>query len=48
MESTASHVHIPPLGHHQHNEVGRKLRTTLAELIDLSLIVNLSAPLRCR
>jgi starvation-inducible DNA-binding protein len=38
MESTAPHVYIPPLGHRQHEEIGRELQATLVELIDLSLI----------
>ncbi len=38
MEPTAPHVYIPPLGHHQHDEVGRELQATLVELTALSLI----------
>jgi starvation-inducible DNA-binding protein len=38
MASTAQEAHLPALGHHQREEVGRELQATLIELIDLSLI----------
>ena len=38
MNSTATEAYLPPLGHHQHEAVGRELQATLVELIDLSLI----------
>jgi starvation-inducible DNA-binding protein len=38
MASTAHEAHLPALGHHQRDEVGRELQATLIELIDLSLI----------
>ncbi len=38
MASTAQEAHLPALGHHQREEVGRELQATLVELIDLSLI----------
>jgi starvation-inducible DNA-binding protein len=38
MSSVAQEAHLPALGHHQREEVGRELQATLVELIDLSLI----------
>jgi starvation-inducible DNA-binding protein len=38
MASVAQEAHLPALGHHQREEVGRELQATLVELIDLSLI----------
>src|SRR5438034_9560858 len=38
MASTTQEAHLPALGHHQREEVGRVLQATLVELIDLSLI----------
>src|SRR2546423_8511144 len=38
MASTAHEAHLPALGHHQREEVGRELQATLIELVDLSLI----------
>ena len=38
MASIAHEAHLPALGHHQREEVGRELQATLVELIDLSLI----------
>src|ERR1700745_3075438 len=38
MASTTPEAHLPALGHHQRDEVGRELQATLVELIDLSLI----------
>ena len=38
MASIAHEAHLPALGHHQREEVGRVLQATLVELIDLSLI----------
>jgi starvation-inducible DNA-binding protein len=38
MASTTQEAHLPALGHHQREEVGRELQATLVELIDLSLI----------
>jgi starvation-inducible DNA-binding protein len=37
MASTAIPTHLPPLGGHVREEVGRALQATLVELIDLSL-----------
>jgi starvation-inducible DNA-binding protein len=37
MASTAIPTHLPPLGGHVREEVGRELQATLVELIDLSL-----------
>ena len=34
----AHDAHLPALGHHQREEVGRELQATVVELIDLSLI----------
>ena len=31
-------THLPPLGEHLHEEVGRELQATLVELIDLALV----------
>jgi hypothetical protein len=38
MASIAQGAHLPALGHHQREEVGRQLQATLVELVDLSLI----------
>src|ERR671936_1526705 len=38
MASVAQDAHLPAIGHHQREEVGRELQATLVELIDLSLI----------
>jgi starvation-inducible DNA-binding protein len=38
MPSTAQQAHLPALGHHQREEVGRELQATLVELVDLSLV----------
>jgi len=38
MASTVSTTHLPPLGAHEREEVGRQLQATLVELIDLSLV----------
>jgi starvation-inducible DNA-binding protein len=38
MASIAKDAHLPALGHHQREEVGRELQATLVELIDLSLL----------
>jgi starvation-inducible DNA-binding protein len=38
MSLTTHEAHLPALGHHQRDEVGRELQATLVELIDLSLI----------
>lgn len=38
MNTPTAETYLPPLGHHQHDEVGRELQATLVELIDLSLI----------
>ena len=38
MASIAHEAHLPALGQHQREEVGRELQATLVELIDLSLI----------
>jgi len=38
MASIAHEAHLPALGHHRREEVGRELQATLVELIDLSLI----------
>src|SRR5438094_9028302 len=38
MASIAHEAHLPALGHHQREEVGRDLQRTLVELVDLSLI----------
>ena len=34
----AHEAHLPALGHHQREEVGRELQATLVELVDLSLL----------
>jgi starvation-inducible DNA-binding protein len=36
--SIAQEAHLPALGHHQREEVGRELQATLVELVDLSLL----------
>jgi starvation-inducible DNA-binding protein len=36
--AVAQDAHLPALGHHQREEVGRELQATVVELIDLSLI----------
>jgi len=38
MASAASATHLPPIGAHERDEVGRQLQATLVELIDLSLV----------
>jgi starvation-inducible DNA-binding protein len=38
MASTAQPTHLPPLGSHQREEVGRELQATLVELVDLALL----------
>jgi starvation-inducible DNA-binding protein len=38
MSLTTHEAHLPALGHHQRDEVGRELQATLVELVDLSLI----------
>jgi starvation-inducible DNA-binding protein len=38
MPRVASPSHVPPLGAHVRQEVGRELQATLVELIDLSLV----------
>jgi starvation-inducible DNA-binding protein len=38
MASVAQDAHLPAIGHHQREEIGRELQATLVELIDLSLI----------
>ena len=38
MTSTANTAHLPALGAHARDEVGRELQATLVELVDLSLV----------
>jgi starvation-inducible DNA-binding protein len=38
MASIAHSTHLPPLGSHQRDEVGRQLQATVVELVDLSLL----------
>jgi len=38
MSSTVSPTHLPPIGAHEREEVGRELQATLIELVDLSLV----------
>src|SRR5947209_10889312 len=38
MASIAQEAHLPALGHHEREEVGRELQATLVELVDLSLL----------
>jgi len=38
MASITTSTHLPPLGAHVRDEVGNELQSTLAELVDLSLI----------
>jgi starvation-inducible DNA-binding protein len=38
MTTTAEPTHLPALGTHRRNDVGRELQATLLELVDLSLI----------
>ena len=38
MASIAQEAHLPALGHHDREEVGRELQATLVELVDLSLL----------
>lgn len=38
MASIAKSAHLPALGSHERDEVGRELQATLVELVDLSLI----------
>ena len=44
MASTAQDAYLPALDHHHREEVGRELRTTLVELVDMS---SLPAGARC-
>src|SRR5438128_627534 len=38
MTSIATSTHLPPLGAHEREEIGRELQATLVELVDLSLV----------
>ncbi|MGD0198458.1 MAG: DNA starvation/stationary phase protection protein [Solirubrobacteraceae bacterium] len=38
MAQIVASTHLPPLGGHERDEVGRQLQATLVELIDLSLV----------
>jgi len=38
MSTAVQETHVPALGHHRREEVGRELQATLVELVDLSLI----------
>lgn len=38
MASTTTPAHLPPLGTHQREEIGRLLQATLVELVDLTLV----------
>ena len=38
MATSATSTHLPPLGTHVRDEVGRELQATLVELVDLSLV----------
>ncbi|HYZ79584.1 MAG TPA: DNA starvation/stationary phase protection protein [Gaiellaceae bacterium] len=38
MATIATETHLPALGHHRRDEVGRELQATLVELVDLSLL----------
>src|ERR687887_684475 len=38
MASVAQEAHLPAIGHHQREEVGRELQAALVELVDLSLV----------
>ena len=38
MATAATSTHLPPLGPHVREEVGRELQATLVELVDLSLV----------
>ncbi len=38
MATAASATHLPPVGAHERDEIGRQLQATLVELIDLSLV----------
>jgi starvation-inducible DNA-binding protein len=38
MTSITQEAHLPALGHHHREEVGRELQSTLVELVDLSLL----------
>jgi starvation-inducible DNA-binding protein len=38
MASIQQEAHLPALGHHQRDEIGRELQATLVELVDLSLL----------
>ena len=38
MNPDSALTHLPPLGGHTHDEVGRELQATLVELLDLALI----------
>ncbi len=38
MSSTVSPTHLPPIGAHEREEIGRELQATLLELVELSLV----------
>jgi starvation-inducible DNA-binding protein len=38
MPATAAPAHLPPIGVHERDEIGRQLQATLVELIDLALV----------
>jgi starvation-inducible DNA-binding protein len=38
MSTAATSTHLPPLGSHVRDEVGRQLELALIELVDLSLV----------
>lgn len=38
MASMTSPTHLPPLGGHEREEIGRELQATLVELLDLALV----------
>ena len=38
MSATVSPTHLPPIGAHEREELGRELQATLVELVDLSLV----------
>jgi starvation-inducible DNA-binding protein len=38
MVSTSGLTHLPPVGGHEREEIGRELQATLVELLDLSLV----------
>jgi hypothetical protein len=47
MSTTASPPHLPALGSDQRDQAGHQLRTTLVELIDLSLLAAASSSNSC-